>query len=117
MKPSLAKKKKMKVIDLSHRKFNVTSHKGLSRLDAGSSHQVSSSSEVNEKVLYIGDIPNGTKKSDLNAWFGKFGTIEDIQAYFCDNGNNYAFITYKYSHETRNAIKCNVTFTRMGALK
>jgi len=101
----------MKVIDLS-RNFSSISKKELARLD-DSSHQVGSSmSDVNENVLYIGDIPSGTKKSDLSAWFGTYGTIEDIQTYFCDNGNNYAFITYKYSHETRNAIKHGNNDTR-----
>lgn len=103
-KSVLVKKKKMKVIDLTHRNYSLTSHKTFSRGETGAS-QVS---EVNEKVLYIGDIPDGTKKSDINAWFGKFGNIEDIQMYFCDTGNNYAFVTYKYNHETRNAIKRNV---------
>lgn len=105
MKP----KKKIKVIDLAQRNFSVSSHKALPRIETGSSHQVNSSSDINEKVLYIGDIPSGTKKSDIHSWFGKFGAIEDVQTYICENGNNYAFVTYKYSHETRNAIKRKCT--------
>ncbi|KAJ6216404.1 hypothetical protein RDWZM_007561 [Blomia tropicalis] len=116
-KPTL--KKKMTVIDLTHRNYNLpSSHKtGLARLaESGSSHQISGEkSGINERVLYIGNIPNGTTKSDLDTWFGEYGKIEDIQICFPDNGNNYAFITYKSSHETRNAInhgKIDVRFSK-----
>lgn len=94
--------KKCKVIDLANRK-----HENIQYSRKGPSQELTNGGEVaiNERVLYIGDIPSGTLKSDIKNWFSKYGAIVDVQVCFGDNSKNFAFVTYECSHHATNAIK------------
>lgn len=95
---SKSKEKKLAAARQAH-------HKPLVRGNAGGCTYT-----VNEKVLYIGDISNGCTKAQLRKCFERYGSIEDVQLYFCEGARNYAFVTYRSAHETQKAIKCKFCF-------
>ncbi|RWS15042.1 protein SON-like isoform X2 [Dinothrombium tinctorium] len=62
--------------------------------------------EVEERrIVYVGNIPEGTTKTDLRYWFAKFGPITQVSVHFRDYGNNYAFVTFQRRSDAYEAVQ------------
>ncbi|XP_071947706.1 uncharacterized protein [Antedon mediterranea] len=57
------------------------------------------------RVLYIGNIKEGTTKSEINSRFSKFGNITRITLHFRDEGDNYCFVTFAYTCDAYAAVE------------
>ena len=43
----------------------------------------SNSQDIEErKIIYVGKIPDGTTKTDIRCWFGRFGAIKEVSIHF-----------------------------------
>jgi hypothetical protein len=57
------------------------------------------------KIIYVGKIPDGTTKTDIRHWFGRFGAIKEVSIHFRDYGDNYAFVTFYRRCDAYEAIE------------
>ncbi|CAG2106977.1 unnamed protein product [Medioppia subpectinata] len=57
------------------------------------------------KIIYVGKIPDGTTKTDIRHWFGRFGAIKEVSVHFRDYGDNYAFVTFYKRCDAYEAIE------------
>ncbi|XP_019644253.1 PREDICTED: peroxisome proliferator-activated receptor gamma coactivator 1-alpha-like isoform X2 [Branchiostoma belcheri] len=57
------------------------------------------------RVVYVGKIRVGTTKGDLRRRFQRFGPIEEVSVHFRDAGDNYGFVTFKYTCDAFAAIE------------
>jgi len=57
------------------------------------------------KIIYVGKIPDGTTKTDIRHWFGRFGSIKEVSIHFRDYGDNYAFVTFYRRCDAYEAIE------------
>lgn len=62
--------------------------------------------EVEERrVIYIGNIPEGTTRTDLRQRFCKFGPIEEVSVHLRDHGDNYGFVTFHNRSDAFEALE------------
>uniref|UniRef100_A0A4W3IGE7 Peroxisome proliferator-activated receptor gamma coactivator-related protein 1-like n=3 Tax=Callorhinchus milii TaxID=7868 RepID=A0A4W3IGE7_CALMI len=64
------------------------------------------------RVVYIGKIRNGMMREELKRRFEVFGEIEDCNIYFREEGDNYGFVTYRYTCDAFAAIENGQTVRR-----
>ncbi|XP_078499725.1 peroxisome proliferator-activated receptor gamma coactivator-related protein 1 isoform X2 [Lissotriton helveticus] len=57
------------------------------------------------RVVYIGKIPGVMTRAELKHRFSVFGTIEECNIHFRDHGDNYGFVTYRYTEDAFTAIE------------
>ncbi|KAM4702828.1 peroxisome proliferator-activated receptor gamma coactivator-related protein 1 [Rhinophrynus dorsalis] len=57
------------------------------------------------RVVYIGKINSQMTRSELRRRFSVFGEIEECTIHFRDQGDNYGFVTYRYTGEAFAAIE------------
>ncbi|CAH2330512.1 peroxisome proliferator-activated receptor gamma coactivator-related 1 isoform X1, partial [Pelobates cultripes] len=57
------------------------------------------------RVVYIGKINNRMTRSELKRRFSVFGDIEECTIHFREHGDNYGFVTYRYTGEAFTAIE------------
>ncbi|XP_069467700.1 peroxisome proliferator-activated receptor gamma coactivator-related protein 1 [Ambystoma mexicanum] len=57
------------------------------------------------RVVYIGKIPGIMTRAELKHRFSVFGTIEECNIHFRDQGDNYGFVTYRYTEDAFTAIE------------
>ncbi|XP_023237497.1 uncharacterized protein LOC111636470 [Centruroides sculpturatus] len=58
------------------------------------------------RVVYVGNIPKETTRTQLLERFGKFGPIQEITLHFKEHGENYGFITFHNRTDAYKAIDC-----------
>ncbi|XP_022248591.1 peroxisome proliferator-activated receptor gamma coactivator-related protein 1-like isoform X2 [Limulus polyphemus] len=62
--------------------------------------------EVEERrVIYVGNIPEGTTRTDLRNRFCKFGPIEEVSVHLRDHGDNYGFVTFHNRSDAFEALE------------
>ncbi|KAK9496551.1 hypothetical protein O3M35_013176 [Rhynocoris fuscipes] len=57
------------------------------------------------RVIYVGQIEEGTTKSQLRERFETFGPIIDISLHFRERGDNYGFVTFAYKGDAYKAVE------------
>lgn len=57
------------------------------------------------RVIYVGNIPEGTTRTDLRQRFAQFGNIEEVSVHFRDRGDNYGFVTFMQSRDAYEAVE------------
>ncbi|XP_073969021.1 PGC-1 family member spargel isoform X2 [Rhodnius prolixus] len=57
------------------------------------------------RVIYVGQIEEGTTKSQLRERFETFGPIIDISLHFRERGDNYGFVTFAYKVDAYKAVE------------
>ncbi|MEE6486138.1 hypothetical protein FKM82_014519 [Ascaphus truei] len=57
------------------------------------------------RVVYIGKINSRMTKSELKRRFSVFGDIEECNIHLREEGDNYGFVTYRYTGEAFSAIE------------
>lgn len=57
------------------------------------------------RVVYVGNIPEGTTRFDLRQRFGRFGAIEEVSVHFRDRGDNYGFVTFVSTQDAYEAVE------------
>ncbi|KAE8590599.1 hypothetical protein XENTR_v10018123 [Xenopus tropicalis] len=57
------------------------------------------------RVVYIGKINSRMTRSELKSRFSAFGEIEECTIHFREEGDNYGFVTYRYTCEAFAAIE------------
>lgn len=57
------------------------------------------------RVIYVGNIPEGTTRTDLRQRFAQFGCIEEVSVHFRDRGDNYGFVTFRQSRDAYQAVE------------
>ncbi|KAM5141013.1 peroxisome proliferator-activated receptor gamma coactivator-related protein 1 [Mantella aurantiaca] len=57
------------------------------------------------RVVYIGKINSRMTRSELRSRFSVFGDIEECTIHFREEGDNYGFVTYRYTSEAFSAIE------------
>ncbi|OCT71698.1 peroxisome proliferator-activated receptor gamma coactivator-related protein 1 [Xenopus laevis] len=57
------------------------------------------------RVVYIGKINSLMTRSELKSRFSVFGEIEECTIHFREEGDNYGFVTYRYTCEAFAAIE------------
>nr|CAB3262908.1 uncharacterized protein LOC100184997 [Phallusia mammillata] len=57
------------------------------------------------RVMYVGGIDDDVTKIDLRRRFEKFGTIEEISLHFRRDRDSYAFVTFRFTCDTFEAIE------------
>ncbi|CAN7982830.1 unnamed protein product [Ixodes hexagonus] len=57
------------------------------------------------RVIYVGNIPEGTTRTDLRQRFAPFGPIEEVSVHFRDRGDNYGFVTFMQSRDAYEAVE------------
>ncbi|XP_033109762.1 uncharacterized protein LOC117111011 [Anneissia japonica] len=57
------------------------------------------------RVLYVGNISEGTTRRDISCRFSKFGDITRITLHFRDKGDNYCFVTFAYTCDAYAAVE------------
>lgn len=57
------------------------------------------------RVVYIGKINGQMTRSELRRRFSAFGDIEECTIHFREEGDNYGFVTYRYTSEAFAAIE------------
>ncbi len=63
--------------------------------------------QVNKNTIFIGDIPNFSTISDLQALFGRFGEILEVKIkYSVQNGKQlaYGFVSFKNEVSSKEAM-------------
>lgn len=78
-------------------------------------HKISRSRELaieERRVVYVGKIRNGMKREELRRRFEVFGEIEDCNIYFRTQGDNYGFVTFRYTCDAFAAIENGQTVRR-----
>ncbi|XP_059803242.1 peroxisome proliferator-activated receptor gamma coactivator-related protein 1 isoform X2 [Hypanus sabinus] len=71
-------------------------------------HKISRRRELaieERRVVYVGKIRNGMMREELRRRFEVFGEIEDCNIYFRTQGDNYGFVTYRYTCDAFAAIE------------
>ncbi|XP_072413401.1 uncharacterized protein [Chiloscyllium punctatum] len=64
------------------------------------------------RVVYVGKIRNGMLREELRRRFEVFGEIEDCNIYFRSEGDNYGFVTYRYTCDAFAAIENGQTLRK-----
>ncbi|XP_041065244.1 peroxisome proliferator-activated receptor gamma coactivator-related protein 1 [Carcharodon carcharias] len=64
------------------------------------------------RVVYVGKIRNGMMREELRRRFEVFGEIEDCNIYFRNEGDNYGFVTYRYTCDAFAAIENGQTLRK-----
>ncbi|XP_051883330.1 peroxisome proliferator-activated receptor gamma coactivator-related protein 1-like [Pristis pectinata] len=78
-------------------------------------HKISRRRELaieERRVVYVGKIRNGMMREELRRRFEVFGEIEDCNIYFRTQGDNYGFVTYRYTCDAFAAIENGQTLRR-----
>ncbi|XP_029466039.1 peroxisome proliferator-activated receptor gamma coactivator-related protein 1 isoform X2 [Rhinatrema bivittatum] len=57
------------------------------------------------RVVYIGKIHSRMTRSELKHRFSVFGDVEDCTIHFREKGDNYGFVTYRYTEEAFTALE------------
>ncbi|XP_077501999.1 uncharacterized protein LOC144113009 [Amblyomma americanum] len=57
------------------------------------------------RVIYVGNIPEGTTRLDLRERFARFGHIEEVSVHFRDHGDNYGFVTFLRGADAYEAVE------------
>nr|XP_033798388.1 peroxisome proliferator-activated receptor gamma coactivator-related protein 1 [Geotrypetes seraphini] len=57
------------------------------------------------RVVYVGKIHSRMTRSELMHRFSVFGDIEDCTIHFRETGDNYGFVTYRYTEEAFTALE------------
>ncbi|XP_018408672.1 PREDICTED: peroxisome proliferator-activated receptor gamma coactivator-related protein 1 [Nanorana parkeri] len=57
------------------------------------------------RVVYVGKINSRMTRSELSRRFSIFGDIEECTIHFREEGDNYGFVTYRYTGEAFAAIE------------
>ncbi|XP_064419055.1 peroxisome proliferator-activated receptor gamma coactivator-related protein 1 [Latimeria chalumnae] len=57
------------------------------------------------RVVYIGKIHGGMTRAELKERFSYFGEIEECTIHFREQGDNYGFVTYRYTTDAFAAIE------------
>ncbi|XP_069755495.1 peroxisome proliferator-activated receptor gamma coactivator-related protein 1-like [Narcine bancroftii] len=71
-------------------------------------HSVSQQRELaieERRVVYVGKIRTGMMREELRRRFEVFGEIEDCNIYFRTRGDNYGFVTFRYTCDAFAAIE------------
>ncbi|XP_064465815.1 peroxisome proliferator-activated receptor gamma coactivator-related protein 1-like isoform X2 [Ornithodoros turicata] len=109
----------------SESRTDLRVHKGMPRRDSSRSSSRSSSSSSSDdsmqrrplpprrqptpkeerRVVYVGNIPEGTTRFDLRQRFGRFGAIEEVSVHFRDRGDNYGFVTFVSKSDAYEAVE------------
>ncbi|GCB85968.1 hypothetical protein scyTo_0026659, partial [Scyliorhinus torazame] len=63
------------------------------------------SKQEERRVVYVGKIRNGMMCEELRRRFEVFGKIEDCNIYFRNEGDNYGFVTFRYTCDAFAAIE------------
>ncbi|XP_067909345.1 peroxisome proliferator-activated receptor gamma coactivator-related protein 1 [Heterodontus francisci] len=64
------------------------------------------------RVVYVGKIRTGMMREELRRRFEVFGEIEDCNIYFRNEGDNYGFVTYRYTCDAFAAIENGQTLRK-----
>ncbi|XP_060633862.2 peroxisome proliferator-activated receptor gamma coactivator 1-alpha isoform X2 [Anolis sagrei] len=65
-----------------------------------------------QRVIYVGKIGPDTTRAELRDRFEVFGEIEECSVNLQDNGDNYGFITYRYTCDAFAALENGYTLRR-----
>ncbi|XP_030058730.1 peroxisome proliferator-activated receptor gamma coactivator-related protein 1 isoform X2 [Microcaecilia unicolor] len=57
------------------------------------------------RVVYVGKIHSRMTRSELKHRFSVFGDVEDCTIHFRETGDNYGFVTYRYTEEAFTALE------------
>lgn len=57
------------------------------------------------RVIYVGNIPEGTTRLALRERFARFGHIEEVSVHFRDHGDNYGFVTFLRGSDAYEAVE------------
>ncbi|KAG8435413.1 hypothetical protein GDO86_013378 [Hymenochirus boettgeri] len=57
------------------------------------------------RVVYVGKINSQMTRAELRRRFSAFGDIEECTIHFREKGDNYGFVTYRYTAEAFDAIE------------
>lgn len=57
------------------------------------------------RVIYVGNIPEGTTRLALRERFARFGHIEEVSVHFRDHGDNYGFVTFRRGSDAYEAVE------------
>ncbi|XP_042325395.1 peroxisome proliferator-activated receptor gamma coactivator 1-alpha-like isoform X1 [Sceloporus undulatus] len=65
-----------------------------------------------QRVIYVGKIGPDITRAELRDRFEVFGEIEECSVNLQDNGDNYGFITYRYTCDAFAALENGYTLRR-----
>lgn len=57
------------------------------------------------RIVYVGGLPNSYSRHQLKDHFTRFGPIEHVQLHFREHGDNYGFVTFRYTCDAFAAIE------------
>ncbi|XP_014242267.1 peroxisome proliferator-activated receptor gamma coactivator 1-alpha isoform X1 [Cimex lectularius] len=88
----------------SHNRSRYSSERSYRKHDDWS--PVEKQKQIEERrVVYVGQIAEGTTKAQLRERFQKFGPIVDISLHFRERGDNYGFVTFMFKIDAYDAVE------------
>lgn len=66
----------------------------------------------NKKIVYLGNLPEGTRAQDLRPFFEKFGLIENLYLVkkSSASGNKFGYLVYDQPESAKHLLQCDLSF-------